>query len=215
MLRKRQHPPFTMRFLRQKLDEIIGPGRYEASVDIGTYTLHIDAATPDIGWFQEVQALIGRIKPAEIVYSYSPLTASILTIGGQVQLSEYNWNYQLNGGWALGEKPFADIVSQEVKNMPQGSVQDALLADHAQFTAQEIFKVVLNGVLTIDSFQKATAGNTAEISYTVPEGFGDITGIQFLKEDNTVLLDMGVFFPAAAQMSIRHTLEHKEEIRGA
>lgn len=80
MNRFRMRVPFTMNFLRRRLDEIIGKGMYNAFVTYGDwhtrlgswrlgqdkfqdepYTLHIEAATDRAGWYHEVHALVNRI----------------------------------------------------------------------------------------------------------------------------------------------------------
>lgn len=64
-------PPFTLNFLRQKLDAIFGPGNWEVDMDYPSYTLEVEmfARTPE--QFAGVDAfldVLGIVKPCHIVY---------------------------------------------------------------------------------------------------------------------------------------------------
>lgn len=47
-------PPYTLGFLYQKLDELIGPGQWEVTVDYPAYTLYIDSSAINQQWATEV-----------------------------------------------------------------------------------------------------------------------------------------------------------------
>lgn len=64
-------PPFTLQFLRQKLEAIFGPGNWTAEMDYPHYTLLVEmlAASPD--QFAGVDAfldVLGIVKPCHIAY---------------------------------------------------------------------------------------------------------------------------------------------------
>lgn len=102
LLRMQTKPPFTIRYLRQRLDELIGAGKYRVWMDMGaynyklgswrlgrkpfrdpTFTLNVEATTVDANWYHEVQVFIGMIKPANIVYAFTPLLAAEIGIDHQ------------------------------------------------------------------------------------------------------------------------------------
>lgn len=98
-------PPFTLGFLYQKLDEIIGKGLWSVTVDYPNYTLYIESSSESQQYFTEVLYTINKIKPAHIVFINKPLTITELTVDETVELTDLQWNYIL-GSWKLGEKPF-------------------------------------------------------------------------------------------------------------
>ena len=51
-------PPFTLIFLREKLDLLFGPGNYLVEVDYPNYTLYIEASVESQRYFGEVSALL-------------------------------------------------------------------------------------------------------------------------------------------------------------
>lgn len=123
--------PFTFRFLLQRLDDMIGPGKYNAWLGRGDwnytlgswalgreafrepeYTLHIEAAVSDIHWYHEVQVYINSIKPANIVYVLSPLVAGGIVMSESIRAALRRWNYRL-GSWGLGGKPFLTDTAEE------------------------------------------------------------------------------------------------------
>ena len=61
-------PPFTLGFLYQKLDELIGPGPWEGTVNYPKYTLYIEWSAQNQNYATEVASTINRTKPAQIVY---------------------------------------------------------------------------------------------------------------------------------------------------
>ena len=125
--------PFTFRFLLQRLDDLIGPGKYKAWLGNGKwhyrlgswqlgretfrdpeYTLYIETATSDVHWHHEVQVFVGKIKPANMVYVLSPLVAQGMEMAETIRVAPRIWNYRM-GGWRLGRNPFltdmADVPS--------------------------------------------------------------------------------------------------------
>lgn len=102
-------PPFTLRFLQQQLDDLVGRGRTNVTVDVQNFILTVEAAVTDANVFKEVEHTVNVIKPANLVYQQR--TALIETIGLDEKISrqDVTWNYNLDGSWKLGEKPFATL----------------------------------------------------------------------------------------------------------
>lgn len=61
-------PPYTLGFLHQKLDELIGTGRWDCTVDYPAYTLNIKADAEKEASRGELPFLVNQIKPAHIVF---------------------------------------------------------------------------------------------------------------------------------------------------
>lgn len=66
--RLQSFPPFTFRYLKSRLDKILGEKNYNLSIDVETYTLTIELSASDASWFTEIQTTVNELKPANIVY---------------------------------------------------------------------------------------------------------------------------------------------------
>lgn len=131
-------PPFTLGFLYQKLDELIGPDNWTVTVDYPNYTLYIESSAENQLYATEVSYTINHIKPAHIVFINTPYTRSGLLLNETIELSQRIFNYKL-GSWGLGILPFASEQGQGVIKMPTTpSVQDTLLVDIADFLSTDI-----------------------------------------------------------------------------
>ena len=73
-------PPFTLPFLKERLDAIIGEGRYTLTVDYNNYTLYLELAFEDSFWFKEATRTINSIKPANIKYVMMPVLIERLVL---------------------------------------------------------------------------------------------------------------------------------------
>lgn len=134
--RNSMKPPFTESFLRKKLDEIIGGGRYLLTVNggdnprnelvwnykLGTtfklgmspfgsnyddnYTIVLESGVENQNVYAEVSAMINLIKPANMVFINKPLITDIIEFGEEVFISDNQWNYKLGTSFVLGAKPF-------------------------------------------------------------------------------------------------------------
>ena len=101
-------PPFTVRFLQEQLDRLVGPGRTLVEVEPENYLLIITAAIDDAEVFREVEHTIKQIKPANIVYQQNTALNDDLVLVEIVVMQEITWNYT-PGSWQLGAEPFATL----------------------------------------------------------------------------------------------------------
>ena len=160
-------PPFTLTFLRKKLDLIFGPGNYAVEVDYPHYTLYIEAPAAERAYFTEVSAVLSIIKPCHIVYVARPRLDAGLLLSERVSQGEMTYNYIL-GSWALGEKPFITYKEQEVLKMETiPSIRPALLEQAAAFAAEDVAKARVNGSILITALTRSAAGNVGSVSYPV------------------------------------------------
>lgn len=206
-------PPFTLQFLRQKLDELIGPGEWTITVDYPHYTLYIESSAENQQYATEVAYTIGRIKPAHIVFVNTPYLRAGLLLAEQIEYSELRYNYRL-GAWGMGVLPFASEQPQGVMKMPDTpSIQEALLAGTANFVAADIAKARLNGTILIDMLNKEVDGSTLTITYSVPmEQVQEITKVELLDSTGTVLTASTVYVPVDASTIIKHTIPVAEGV---
>ena len=109
MLRWSLTSPYTMPYLRMKLDELLGEGTWSYILDYNAYSLTIEAPAIDPAWAHEISVMITQIKPANIIFVSSPVVDQSVLVSEQISMREnlFTWNYVLNSTWKLGEKQFA------------------------------------------------------------------------------------------------------------
>lgn len=204
-------PPFTLQFLYNKLDELVGPGLWSVDVDYANYTLYITTNAEPQAYSQEVEFTINRIKPAHIVYAHKAVAESIILAGEQVQYTRYGWNYKL-GSWQLGALPFAGILENEVvKTAAQPSVQTAMLTALTGYTADDIVSAQVNGSIAIVNITKEQTGNVLTVEYPVSTAqTAEITQVALLASDGTVLFSAPVYIPVTDTVTVTHSITIQE-----
>lgn len=206
------NPPFTLKFLYDRLDAMIGHGAWSVVVDYANYTLYIEATAENQQWASEVEITINAVKPCHIVYINRPLVLNSIAMSETVSLSETAYNYRL-GYWGLGSSPFSQ--SQEkgvIVTAGQMSLQSSMLSDVASFAAADVASARLNGSVIISAFEeKSASGNTATISYTVTATQANpITQIELLNSSGAVLESAAVYVPVSSPVQITHRIPVKE-----
>lgn len=205
-------PPFTYRFLKQKLDEIIGVGAWTAYLDFDNYTLYIESSATNQNWYSEIEFTINRIKPCNIVFINVPYTTASVSISEEISYGTTSWRYRL-GSWKLGQYPFATTDGGGMIKMANvKSIEQALLNDTAGFVASDIVSVLLNDNIVISDFKvKQASGNAATIEYTVtPSMTNLITNIKLRKANGAVLTQSAVYVPVSQTVISKHIITVKE-----
>lgn len=210
-------PPFTLRFLYQKLDELIGPGLWSVTVDYPNYALYIESNVDGQGYSQELIYTINHIKPAHITFINSPVAMSGVVLSERVSEISYTWNYVLNGQWLLGQEPFADEEEVQVIKLPQTpSIQSALLTGIADFVSGDVAAARLNGSIMVENINKSVSGSTLTITYQVTQAMTtEITQVELLAADGTVLTSMSAYVPVTETAVIKHVIPVQEGIINA
>lgn len=204
--------PFTFRFLKQKLDEVVGVGEWKAYIDFNNYTLYVEASAVNQSWYSEIEFTITRMKPCNMVFINVPYTMANIKLSEEISYTTRKWLYRL-GSWKLGQTPFATSgVGGIVKMADVTSVQQALLNDTAGFVAGDIAGVLINDTIKVSDFTlKQVSGNVVTVEYAVsPEMTSLITGIKLIRADDTVLTQAAVYVPITQTVVSRHTISVKE-----
>ena len=205
-------PPFTMRWLQNKLDEIIGVGKWDAYVDYANRTLYIESFVVNQQWFNELRITINRIKPCNLVFVNKPLIMADVVANETIVSATQHYNYVL-GHWQLGQKPFITIDPEEVIKLPiVKSINPNLLADIASFSATDVVAVRLNGSVKLSDFTtKAGQGTTMIVEYKVkPAQASEITQIELLGTGDRVLTASAVYIPVTEAVICKHVINFKE-----
>ena len=206
-------PPFTLGFLYQKLDELIGPGLWEVTVDYPNYTLYIESSAQNQNYASEVAFTINRIKPAHIVYVNAPFIQSGLLLSETIEKAKRVFNYHL-GYWNLGQLPFASDEDSEVVKMPEvPSIQTALLTGVANFVSGDVASARINGTISISALTKSVSGNTLTITYTVTSSqTTEVNQVELLDADGNVLTSSNIYVPITDTAVIKHTIPVNEGV---
>ena len=196
-------PPFTLAFLYQKLDELIGPNQWTVTMDYPNYTLYIESSAQNQSYATEVAFTINRIKPAHIVYINKPFVKTGLILSETISLSQVEYNYRL-GGWGLGLLPFANETSLGViKTATTPSIQQQLLNDVATFTSGDVASAQINGSIAISELTKSVDENTCTISYSVnPSQTTEITSVSLLDSDGNTLTTSTIYVPVSEESGV-------------
>ena len=206
-------PPYTLAFLYQKLDELIGPGLWSVDIDYPNYTLYIESNAQDQAYSQEVEFTVNHIKPAHIAYVHRGVIIKDILVNEGIVAGEWgDWNYKL-GSWQLGLLPFREIVKEEVlKTASQTSVQPAMLNLLAGYTSDDVVSARINGTVSIADITKSVSANTLTVTYDVfPAQASEVTSAELLAEDGTVLFSAtGIYMAITDQVNIKHTINIEE-----
>lgn len=206
-------PPYTVRFLYEKLDELIGPGQWTVTMDYPNYTLYVESSAENQQYATEVSYTINAIKPAHIVYANTPYVQTGLLLSETIELYQRQWNYNL-GGWGLGVLPFASDISKGVIKMPTTpSIQQTLLTGTANFVSGDIASARVNGSVVISNLEKAVSGSTLTVTYTVPQGQAtEVTLAELLDSDGNVLTSSTVYVPVESNTVMKHVIPAAEGV---
>lgn len=206
-------PPYTLGFLYQKLDELIGPGLWEVTVDYPNYTLYIESSAQNQNYATEVAFTINRIKPAHIVYVNTPFIQTGILLSEQIERLNRVYNYKL-GLWALGQLPFATDQDNEVVKLPETpSIQQTLLTGVANFVSGDVASARINGTISITSLSKSVENNILTITYTVANSqTSEITSVELLDAEGDVLTSSTVYVPVGDTIVMKHTIPVSEGV---
>lgn len=206
-------PPYTMGFLYQKLDELIGPGEWTVTVDYPNYTLYIESAAQNQNYATELAFTINRIKPAHIVWVNAPFVRTGLLLSETISSAQRTYNYKL-GSWALGLLPFATDGPEGVIKMPETpSVQQALLTGVANFVSGDVASARVNGTISIPDLTKTVEGSELTVQYTIlPSQTSEVTSLELLDGEGNVLTSSTVYIPVTTNVVMKHIIPVAEGV---
>lgn len=207
--RESTKPPFTKRFLVNKLDELLGEGNYTLMIDYPNSTIQIESTNPSQSWAEEVYITINNIKPASMVYLNIPVDSNEVIVEEGVSLSQSLYNYRLGTQWVLGRKAFTSFEDLgEVKNMAINSFTPLAHTKAADFLVTQVAKVRLNGdndKMITTFISKNTVGGIGELVYEVPSGFVTaVNRVDLMDSTNGILSTSNIYVPVPGTTQIKH-----------
>lgn len=203
-------PPFTTRFFADKLNEIIGVGKWKAYLNSERNVFTIESSAVNQQWFEEIQITINKLKPASLLFINKPMVNSSILTESFTLYQAVNYNYKL-GAWKLGEKPFG-FFQKETETGGKMSIEQRLLNILTENTVNLINTVLINDKVSILAFvAKNAENNTATIEYKVMSGdMDEIHNIKFLTSDNHVITNANVYIPLVDDVMLKHIIKIKE-----
>ncbi|RJX40861.1 DUF2313 domain-containing protein [Paenibacillus pinisoli] len=102
-------PPFTVRYLQQQLDMLVGSGMTIVSVDPQAFVLTVTTNLDNASVFREVLHTVETIKPANLLYQQNTALDDDIGLKEYLSRQVITRNYKLDGSWKLGEKPFMTL----------------------------------------------------------------------------------------------------------
>lgn len=207
---------FTLRFLEEKLNELIGIGRYTIEIDYTNYTLYIESVSLDQDWFNETYITINKIKPANMIFINRPRIDNRILINEEASYGQREYNYRLGTRWNLGRKPFKSINDKGMIKMAAGkSLTEELLSGLRGVTLDKIHHIRINGKLDIDTFiTKEIQDKKITIKYAVLKSNlqGAITKVELMDVNNKVLSVINVYIPVIEDIEVKHILKVEEGV---
>ncbi len=205
-------PPFTLQFLKNQLDSIIGKNRYKVYMDYAEYTLYVESTLVSQNWYSELLVTVNSIKPANIVFINKPVILKGVKLNESMTHQESQ--FARLGFWSLGTTPFKSKGKEEVIKMPEStSLTPKLLDLLASDLAAKITKIRLNDSKEITVFTtKEAVGSTVQLEYVVPkyEDLVDISKVEILSQANEVLSVVNVYIPLLSETVLKHSINLKE-----
>lgn len=206
--------PFTIPFLREKLDSIIGVGQYSLYVDYSASTLYVESSAVNQAWYNEIYITINNTKPAAMVFVNKPVTTVNVLLSEEISITTLTYNYRIGTTWKLGQKPFADREDKGlIKMASTPSVQAGLLEDTAKNISEKLVRARVNDTLDItDNINKIVAGNVATIEFNVSigQGIDTITNIKTFNANGDMYSNADVYVPVIEDVTIKHNIRARE-----
>lgn len=228
-------PPFSMPFLRKKLDEIVGVGKWNAYLDFNNYTLYIEYMSDSYEWYNELMVTITAIKPCNITFVSKPTIIDDVLVSEEVVKIPVEYYYKL-GIWQLGVKPFSNLVfnyklgkwelgrlpfmsypdEEVVKLATTPSIKDEMLNGMADSVAARIDHVVLNRSVTIpkERLDISSTDGAVRVGYNLyPSDDIDILTYYSVEDaDGDVLSAAVVAVPITDTVIMQHRIRIEEGV---
>lgn len=207
------NPPFSIRYLQNRLDELIGKDKYVLTVDGPAYTIYVEASAKNQSYAIEVSHMINMIKPAHIVYLLTPYIEYGMLASEEIYSQAFNKNYRL-GSWGLGLNPFVSPGEESQRKMAfTPSLKPGYLAAVSAASLNEISKARINGSVLIEGLERSVEGDRGVLTYTIHESDADsVSRIELLDSSNNVLVESNVYVPIAQETLLKHVFKITEGV---
>lgn len=208
--------PFTIKALKQKLDELIGKGNYNVFVDPDRFTLYVESKILNQVWFNETYITIHKMKPANIIFVNKPFIDEKILANEEITLAQREYNYRLGSTWRLGTLPFKSLHQKgAIKLKENNSIQDYFINELKNFALNKIGYVKLNNTKVINEFiTKNIVDGKLTLEYAVLKRFGltEITRVDVYTPDNNLLTSINLYVPIIEDLELKHVINIEEGV---
>lgn len=208
--------PFTIKALKQKLDELIGKGNYNVFVDPDRFTLYVESKILNQVWFNETYITIHKMKPANIIFVNKPFIDEKILANEEIALAQREYNYRLGSTWRLGTLPFKSLHQKgAIKLKENNSIQDYFINELKNFALNKIGYVKLNNTKVINEFiTKNIVDGKLTLEYAVLKKFGltEITKVDVYTPDNNLLTSINLYVPIIEDLELKHVINIEEGV---
>lgn len=208
--------PFTIKALKQKLDELIGKGNYNVFVDPDRFTLYVESKILNQVWFNETYITIHKMKPANIIFVNKPFIDEKILANEEVTLAQREYNYRLGSTWRLGTLPFKSLHQKgAIKLKENNSIQEYFINELKNFALNKIGYVKLNNTKVINEFiTKNIVDGKLTLEYAVLKKFGltEITKVDVYTPDNNLLTSINLYVPIIEDLELKHVINIEEGV---
>lgn len=104
-------PPFTVKYLIDRLNQTFGSQNYTLIIDYENYQMLIETAAENANWFNEVQAIIHKIKPANLIYIQIPAITQQIKVTEKAMINELA--YFRVGRSRVGRDPLLKVLEDK------------------------------------------------------------------------------------------------------
>ncbi len=208
--------PFTIKALKQKLDELIGKGNYNVFVNPDKFTLYVESKILNQVWFNETYITINKMKPANIVFINKPFIEEKILANEEITLAQREYNYRLGSTWRLGTLPFKSLHQKgAIKLKENNSIQDYFINELKDYALSKIGYVKLNNIKVVNEFiTKSIVNGKLTLEYAVLKSFAltEITKVDVYTPDNNLLTSINLYVPIIEDLELKHVINIEEGV---
>ncbi|WP_054198852.1 putative phage tail protein [Clostridium baratii] len=208
--------PFTIKALKQKLDELIGKGNYNVFVNPDEFSLYVESKILNQVWFNETYITIHKMKPANIIFINKPFIDEKILANEEITLAQREYNYRLGSTWRLGTLPFKSLHQKgAIKLKENKSIQNYFINELKNFALSKIGYIKLNDIKVINEFiTKNIVDGKLTLEYAVLKKFGltEITKVEVYTSDDNLLTSINLYVPIIEDLELKHVINIEEGV---
>lgn len=208
--------PFTIKALKQKLDELIGKGNYNVFVNPDEFSLYVESKILNQVWFNETYITIHKMKPANIIFINKPFIDEKILANEEITLAQREYNYRLGSTWRLGTLPFKSLHQKgAIKLKENKSIQNYFINELKNFALSKIGYIKLNDIKVINEFiTKNIVDGKLTLEYAVLKKFGltEITKVEVYTSDDNLLTSINLYVPIIEDLEFKHVINIEEGV---
>lgn len=193
LIKLRLRRPFTLDYMIQQANALVGVGNYTITTDVRNYGFMIDYAENfDRKWIPEFNKLVLVTLPANLVYTIRLNYSDTLTLSEESLMDTQNVKY-----FRISDVDPAPALSgigdplEEYYNQRQEEIDVTLsnqaLVNTAGFLRDTITRVQVNEVADAEFVSKTVSGTSAFIEFNIPESINTLKRMDMYNSNGELL----------------------------